>query len=531
MTKTRGSSASVLEYLYDDSNSNGNNGEKLQSDNNSTSTRRTTRNNKLHTNTGETKPPLIDITTDPRLLHSLTQAKYEAYVDPYRGMVPFFSISYTSNNNNDDNGQQLLAGVNYDTKSPWIQCARVLEEGSHWELQDRGGEGGGSSDENIEIVNVDDDDDEVSRLSNDGEKKRQQTTNTTTLVAQSGCPTVDKWANEEWDLYHKQIIAARKKKSKGGGGRGNKKRKRKVEEGVLEGEVVILDEDGDEEGEKKKMMDTTETTNSTVGNRHTTTTTTSSSSLLLSCEHRIICGKRSQEEGFTCPCDGNPFCLASLGGMMDQYRYNIAKTKRLISSQYNTSKKEFASFLYDNWTAADESGGDDGDVKQKKGHKDEKNGIRKSLEVDVDTVTAYVAHYVCGAKGSNASVASTMQLIQQYHSLLIMKNASQSTTTSPDGSQMKISTPPGIRNLGATCYLNSQLQCLVQNLGFLHGLLSWKPSTNGGSDRMNKVLSNMQSVLARMRAGPESVICTNEFAAALCLENDEMQDPNEVRAS
>eukprot|EP00970_Alexandrium_tamarense_P013269 scaffold3306_cov287-Alexandrium_tamarense.AAC.1 len=212
---------------------------------------------------------------------------------------------------------------------------------------------------------------------------------------------------------------------------------------------------------------------------------------------------------------------------MDQYRYNIAKTKHLISSQYNTSKKEFASFLYDNWTAADESGGDDGDVKRKKGQKDEKNGIRKSLEVDVDTVTAYVAHYVCGAKGSNASVASTMQLIQQYHNLLIMKNASQSTTTSPDGSQMKISTPPGIRNLGATCYLNSQLQCLVQNLGFLHGLLSWKPSTNGGSDRMNKVLSNMQSVLARMRAGPESVICTNEFAAALCLENDEMQDPNE----
>jgi hypothetical protein len=89
--------------------------------------------------------------------------------------------------------------------------------------------------------------------------------------------------------------------------------------------------------------------------------------------------------------------------MMDQYRYNIAKTKHLISSQYNTSKKEFASFLYDNWTAADESGGDDGDVKRKKGQKDEKNGIRKSLEVNVDTVTAYVAHYVCGATDSTVS--------------------------------------------------------------------------------------------------------------------------------
>ena len=94
--------------------------------------------------------------------------------------------------------------------------------------------------------------------------------------------------------------------------------------------------------------------------------------------------------------------------------------------------------------------------------------------------------------------------------------------------------PPGLRNLGATCYLNSQLQCLAQNLAFVHGLFSWtKPTINTGSEydrRMATVLSNMQSILGRMRYGPDRVLCTNEFASSLDLNNDEMQDPNEVSA-
>jgi hypothetical protein len=48
------------------------------------------------------------------------------------------------------------------------------------------------------------------------------------------------------------------------------------------------------------------------------------------------------------------------------------------------------------------------------------------------------------------------------------------------------------------------------------------------AERMNNVLLSLQSILARMRYGPESVICTNDFSVALGLENDEMQDPNEV---
>jgi hypothetical protein len=68
----------------------------------------------------------------------------------------------------------------------------------------------------------------------------------------------------------------------------------------------------------------------------------------------------------------------------------------------------------------------------------------------------------------------------------------------------------------------------------LSGLFSWKKDRTGGAsnaadERMSRVLSNMRLILARIRYGPEKVIYTIDFASALGLENDEMQDPNEVR--
>lgn len=170
--------------------------------------------------------------------------------------------------------------------------------------------------------------------------------------------------------------------------------------------------------------------------------------------------------------------------------------------------------------------------KGKNGKNDEGGDIRRSIMVDCGVIQAHLSRFVCDNQG-DAAIATCLQKIQSCHRPLLFRPLHDQTTKSECKSdKIELSQPSGLRNLGATCYLNSQLQCLAQNLGFIHGLFSWrKPSLNFVSDadeRMSTVLSNMQSILANMRYGPDRVICTNEFASALHLENNEMQDPNEV---
>ena len=180
--------------------------------------------------------------------------------------------------------------------------------------------------------------------------------------------------------------------------------------------------------------------------------------------------------------------------------------------------------------------------------------LRGSALVDRDAVRSHVSRYVIRGGGSGdvdgggAAVDDCIRRVRSFHRSLVFRppigdNGGTSTLSSATadeevGDKIRLSTPSGLRNLGATCYLNSQLQCLSQNLGFVSGLFSWRrrkrrrggsgTSLDAADERMSNVLSNMQSILARVRYGPDRVLCTNDFASALSLENNEMQDPNEV---
>jgi ubiquitin C-terminal hydrolase len=91
--------------------------------------------------------------------------------------------------------------------------------------------------------------------------------------------------------------------------------------------------------------------------------------------------------------------------------------------------------------------------------------------------------------------------------------------------EITIGLPPGIQNLGATCYLNTQLQCLAQIPAFLDGIFSWRVVNS--NHNMNPVMTNLQKLLAKMLVGGERKMSTQAFSDALGLEHHEQQDPNE----
>jgi ubiquitin carboxyl-terminal hydrolase 48 len=165
------------------------------------------------------------------------------------------------------------------------------------------------------------------------------------------------------------------------------------------------------------------------------------------------------------------------------------------------------------------------DITFSRGTREELDGRRKSKHMERSKIRRHVQEVMERLNGyASMNIKEYMESIEQWHqSLLFQSPFGDSEASTPY--EITVALPPGIQNLGATCYLNTQLQCLAQNPVFLEGIFSWRAVNN--SHNMNGVMTKLQKLLAQMVVGGNRTLSTLEFSNALGLEHNEQQDPNE----
>jgi hypothetical protein len=99
-----------------------------------------------------------------------------------------------------------------------------------------------------------------------------------------------------------------------------------------------------------------------------------------------------------------------------------------------------------------------------------------------------------------------------------------------------LKTPVGLRNLGATCYLNVLLQALFFNRRFRQAVYEFRPPSGprpgeegGRKERMVLILQELQRLFAHMQLGMAREGDPREFVRLLRLDRGQQQDPQEFR--
>ena len=194
------------------------------------------------------------------------------------------------------------------------------------------------------------------------------------------------------------------------------------------------------------------------------------------------------------------------------------------SSPVYKSKTTAEAFLQDVAFSADELDHTNENCIYSKITKEQLCAIRKEAHLAIDPIRSYADNIVLIHADTTFTQNAYFDRLQTLHDRLLFPNPLKVNKPTVDG-KMRFAVPPGMNNLGATCYLNTQLQCLARNTAFLDGIFAWRPSKT--ASRMDSVLSTLQQIMARLANGAGATSTTEEFSQALGLQNDEMQDPNE----
>ena len=152
------------------------------------------------------------------------------------------------------------------------------------------------------------------------------------------------------------------------------------------------------------------------------------------------------------------------------------------------------------------------------------SSLREEILVQAESVRNFIKQYILINGEGEKVVQKFIDSIEEYNRGLLQTNFDHDH----DSTRISLCKPPGMKNLGATCYLNSQIQCLARNLSLISGVFRWNETSIFDQENiMSQILCSMQLLLARIVHGAERVVCTDDFSKTLGLENNEMQDPNE----
>ena len=159
---------------------------------------------------------------------------------------------------------------------------------------------------------------------------------------------------------------------------------------------------------------------------------------------------------------------------------------------------------------------------------------RQCIKVRFEAIEAYVKDIIFHEENQGEVETYKLQLTAWHQSIpfanfLQTQGYENFNSLSNCKDEFLFCEPTGLRNLGATCYLNGFLQCLSSNLLFIREFFKWnyQQSKNGRSEKMINAVSELQNVLLSIIYGADRVVCTIQFALSLGLVSDEMQDPNE----